>query len=250
MGKLHEVLAVEAGTIATAEKLLGETAEKFNKHTEFFTGHIRTLHRVNDSEADKAIERAAKAVKALPTNVPETLAYIFPYLDKALSVKLQKHLANQIAKADVELDGKVVMKDVPVDFLLDLEKLLPRWRAVFVTAPTLDPSKDWVEERKYVYKTKDPAVTAQTEKTFYPVVLAPATDKHPAQVKEASKDIVVGNFEVITFSGGITSQQKADLIALCDKLLGEVKKARMRANSVEVPNVKAEVTQIFANVLK
>lgn len=241
--KLHELLAVEDTVIGAAEKLLAETNEKFNKHTEYFTGHVTVLARLRESPEDKAIESARGTSKALPTNVLDTLSYITPFLDKALTIKLQKHRANQQAQADVMVDGKVVIPNAPVDFLLDLEKALPRWRAMFATMPTLDPSKDWVKERVGVWKTKEPAVTAQTEKRVYAVELSPATDKHPAQVREASREEVVGKFLATTFSGAATSQQKADAIKWCDTLLGAVKQARMRANSVEV---KAEMATVFS----
>lgn len=249
--KLHELLAAEETVTQAAEKLLAETNEKFNKQTEFFTGHVRTLARLRDSPEDHAIEAAQRRVKELPTTVEETLKYVFPYVDKALGVKLRKHTTNQVAQSDIELDGTVIMRDVPVDFLLDLEKILPRWRAMFATMPTLDPSRQWARERDGVWKTTEPTTASQTEKIMYPVVLAEATDKHPAQVKESTKDVVVGTFSQIDMSGAATSQQKADVLALCDKLLVAVKQARMRANSVEVkePADGAEkITQLFAKV--
>lgn len=250
MGKLHELLAAEDSVVAAAEKLITETNEKFNKHTEFFSGHQRTLERVTDTPQDKALEASARVVKALPTNVIDTIDYIVPYIDKALSLKLQKHRANQAAQADVELDGRVVIKDAPVDFLLDLEKAIPRWRSLFATMPTLDPSREWVEERTGVWKTKEPTITAQTEKVVHPVVLAQATDKHPAQIKESSKDVVVGKFVQVNLSGAATTQQKADVLAFCDKLLVAVKQARMRANSVEVKSETSRVAALFNEFFK
>src|SRR3990167_9006186 len=122
MGKLHELLAVEETVVAASEKLLAETNEKFNKHTEFFTGHVRTLSRLKDSPEDKAIEAAGRRAKELPTDVSDTLTYIFPYVEKALDLKLSKHLTNQKAVGDITVDGQIVVANVPVDFLLDLER--------------------------------------------------------------------------------------------------------------------------------
>lgn len=253
MTKLHELLAVEDTVVQASEKLLAETNEKFNKHSEYFTGFIRVLQRLKDGTEDKAIEVAQRKSKELPTNVPETLKYVFPFLDKTLTLKLQKHLTNQVAIADIVDGGITIMRGVPVDFLLDLEKMIPKWRAMFAAMPTLDPSKAWVQERDGVWKLKEPLNTSQTEKIMYPVVLHEATDKHPAQVKEATKDIVVGTFSDTLFNGAATSQQKADVLALCDRLITAVKQARMRANSVEVQvptDSAAAITTLFANVFK
>jgi hypothetical protein len=249
MGKLHELLAVEETVVAASEKLLAETNEKFNKHTEFFTGGVRTLSRLKDSVEDKAIEAAARRVKELPTDVPSTLLYIYPFVEKALDLKLSKHLTNQRAVADIELDGAVVAAGIPVDFLLDLEKMIPKWRAMYLAMPTLDPSREWVLERAGVWKS-EAAKTSQTEKIMYPVELSPATEKHPAQVKEATKDVVVGIFSQTDFNGAATTEQKADVLALCDRLLIAVKQARMRANSVDVTQGSAakQITALFGKV--
>jgi hypothetical protein len=81
-------------------------------------------------------------------------------------------------------------------------------------------------------------VTAKTQKITYPVVMAEATDKHPAQVKEASRDEVVGTFSLIPRSGAATTLQKAQVLERVDNLITEVKKARQRANAVEAKDVK------------
>lgn len=253
MGKLHELLAVEETVQHASSKLLAETNEKFHKHTEFLTGTTRTLTRLGSEPGDRALEAAARREKTLPTNVQATLGYIFPYVTKALDVKLQKHCTNQVAKADILLNGSVLMKDVPVDFLLDLEKTIPQWRNLFQSMPTLDPSKDWIEVSKGQWRVKEPTRTAQTEKVMHPVIMVEATEKHPAQVKESTKDIVVGTFEDVHFSGAATSQQKADVLALCDQLLVAVKEARMRANSVEITkpvDSATKITELFTSIFK
>lgn len=251
MGKLHELLAVEQTVTEGAAKLLAETNRKFSSHTEFFSGNVRTLRRLNSTPEDTAIEQANRKVKELPSNVPDTLSYVFPFLTKALDTKLQKHATNQIAKADIVLDGVAVMHDVPVDFLLDLEKQLPQLRAMFQAMPTLDPSKKWVVERANVYKLAEAVQLAQNQRVTEAVVLFPATEQHPAQVKEAARDVLVGLFSDMELSGAATSQQKADVLALCDKLLFAVKQARMRANSVEIVQPKdgaKAVVELFAGV--
>lgn len=251
MTKLHEILAVEETLSQAAEKMLSETSEKFNKHTEYFTGQVRTLNRLSETPEDKAMELAARRVKELPTNILSTLSYMLPIFEKSLALKLSKHLTNQVAAADIELDGVTLMSNVPVDFLLDLEKVIPRYRAMFAHMPTLDPSRKWESERDGVWKSVAPETT-QGEKLVYPVVLHPPTLQHPAQVKEASKEVVVGIFKQTDFSGAATSQQKADVLSLCDRLLIAVKQARMRANSVELKKSEDPVsliTDLFMQVL-
>jgi hypothetical protein len=234
MGKLHELLAVEKSVTEGATKLMAETNAKFSKSSEMFSGGIRKLKRLNNSPEDEAIEKAAYRSKQLPTDVPTTLAYITPFVAKMLNVKMGKHFANQRAVADIMLNGEVFIESVPVDFLLDLEKFLPKWRDMLALMPTLDPSREWDSIRDGVWRCAEATETSQTEKIMYPVIMHEATKEHPAQVKESTRDVVVGLFEQTDFSGAATSQQKADALKLCDELLTAVKEARMRANTVEV----------------
>lgn len=74
----------------------------------------------------------------------------------------------------------------------------------------------------------------RTEKQVKFVTLAPATDKHPAQVKDWTEDVPVAKVETVAYSGMWTVQQKADALDRLDVLLQAVKKARQRANTAEV----------------
>jgi hypothetical protein len=115
--------------------------------------------------------------------------------------------------------------------------------------PTQDASKKWTEAPnlgKGVYEA-EPSYTTKTEKQMQPVVLAPATDKHPAQVKESSKDVVVGTFCTTLRSGEVTAAQKAEVLERIDDLLVEIKSARMRANETEV--VPGTIAETLVGVL-
>ena len=83
----------------------------------------------------------------------------------------------------------------------------------------------------------NPQVTTKTEKKVTPVILYPATEKHPAQIEKVTEDVPVGTFTLSVISGATTAIQKANVIAVLDDLIIEVKKARTRANSVEVQKV-------------
>lgn len=113
----------------------------------------------------------------------------------------------------------------------------------------LDASKTWVHSQVAdgAWETQTEDVTTKTEKVVTPVVLYEATKEHPAQVKEMSKDEVVGVFSTKSFSGAATSLQKAQCLERLDQLLVAVKMARMRANSVQIQ--KMHVGETIANYL-
>lgn len=236
MAKLHELLAVEQTKSKAADLILDETRSKFGK-PHFFTGEIKRLKMLTETPENGAIEIAASEDKALPTTVVETLSYALDLWATAEDIRFQINKTNQHARADLHYNGEVLVKDVPVDELMGLEARLTKLRDVFGAMPTLDASKKWEaldNGKAGAYQAATAESTSKTEKKFEPITLAPATDKHPAQVKETSRDVVVGTFTRIVQSGAATSRQKADALATIDDLIAETRQARMRANSVEI----------------
>lgn len=237
MGKLHELLAVEKTKTTAATKLLSETLNKFGKF-EYFQGAVKSLKMLEESEQNKALEAAAAESRTLPTTVHETLEYALKYWADAEDVIYQKNLTNQKATADVVVDGKVIATNVPVDELLGLENRLEILRKVADAMPTLPAAVTCKDDsgntgRKGSWVSESIEVTTKTEKIMVPVILYEATKEHPAQVKEVAQDKVVGKYTKTNFFGAASSAQKAETISRIDDLLGAVKQARMRANSVE-----------------
>lgn len=233
MPKIHEVLAAEKSVNAAWQKLHEETAAKFHK-PEFFNGHVKSLKMIDEGPASEALEKAAAEQMPVRTNVHDTLAYALGIYYNAEKLQLQKNATNRAATADVVFRGETLLKGMPVDQLLGLEARLAKIRELYISLPTLDASKNWAwSETEGVWVA--PAEQAvKTDKVMTPVILAPATDKHPAQVEKVTKDIPVGTFSLVRRSGAATAVQKAEAIKLIDELLVEVKQARMRANDTEV----------------
>lgn len=238
MSVLHELLAVEKHRNAQVDALSAETATKFGKY-DFFSGAMKTLKMLEDSPANTALETAAATRREVPTTVHETLEYLFDHWATAEDVQVQKNVTNQKAKGVIEIAG-LSLPELPVDELLGLEVRLTKIRALGLAMPSLNAAKAWtaLPERKGLHRTMNEEITTKTEKIMYPVVLAPESDKHPAQVKETTKDVVVGTFKLIEYSGGATTEQKAEFIARIDALIAAVKQARMRANMMEIEKVQ------------
>lgn len=246
--KLHELLAAEKTVVQASAQLQQDVENKFAKD-HFFSGNDKTLTLINDSVAKESIEKAARETRPLTTTVADTLQYFFNTWGKAEDLLFQKNRTNQKAVADLEFEGTVIATNVPVDELLGLESRLTTLRGVLQKMPTLDASKKWIKNtaKEHSWKTEEPEVAAKTEKEVTPVVLYAATDKHPAQIKEVTKDVVVGRFENVRYSGAVTSRAKADALKTVDTLIAEVKKARTRANNVdvEVVNIGAVLTNLI-----
>lgn len=236
MTKLHELLAVAETRSKQAEILLTETQAKFGK-PQFFAGESKTLKLLNESPENAATELAAREEKPLTTTVIETLEYALKSWVQAEDIRFQINATNQHAKADLIFRKEVIAKDLPVDELMGLEAQLGKLRNVLVAMPTLDAAREWEDldnGRKGASRAKLEDNTSKTEKRFEPITLAPATDKHPAQVKESYRDAVIGTITRRIVSGAAKSKQKAEVLTILDELVAETRQARMRANSQEI----------------
>ncbi|OHB85689.1 MAG: hypothetical protein A2Z38_04120 [Planctomycetes bacterium RBG_19FT_COMBO_48_8] len=186
----------------------------------------------------------------------DTLHYALKIWAEAEDVIFQKNCTNAVAMANIILtDGTVVAEDIPVDELMGLEVRLSRIKSVLTVMPTIDAAVNWEPDPamgRHVFKAVEPQCTAKTSKTLYAVVLYEATKEHPAQVKEAAKDEVIGTFVKQDWTTAVTAQQKADTLKRVDDLIAAVKAARMRANKTEVVQRKigSDIMQLILDPLK
>jgi hypothetical protein len=79
------------------------------------------------------------------------------------------------------------------------------------------------------------------------VVVAPATDKHPAQVAVTENKEVRAVKSTTNLSGRISTLQKSKMLARADMIINALKKARQTANDVEHSN--RQIAQNFIDFL-
>lgn len=235
MAKLHEILAVENGLQTAAKKINEETIKTFGKKDEHFIATIRTVEHFAEEDHKLNVVEA----KAMVTTVFDKLLYNAIPNVRALDAYLQKEATNQKAAADIVIDDKVLAENVPSTVLLGLETKLTELRAVYEAIPTLAPGPAWEIDTSAraaggVYKSAAPDVAFRTKKTIRPIIMAPATEHHPAQVQAVTEDVPMAKITTRHSSGMISPAQKSDLLERLDKLLRAVKRARQRANGTEV----------------
>lgn len=250
MAKLHELLAAEKTPTGAWNMLYDETQKKLKAESHFFSGHSKSLRMIAEGAENAAIEAAAREEKPVTTTVYETLEYALDMFAKAEDLQYQKNATNRLASGTVMWRGKELLVSMPIDELLGLEARLVRLRLLFAEIPTLDATKHWVRDSQlgeYVWVTEFPEETTKTEKVMTPVVMHPPTDKHPAQVTAATKDVVVGKYTTVKRSGAATALQKANLLKTVDEFLVAVKQARMRANETEA--IKDKIADTIVTVL-
>lgn len=231
-GKLHEVLAVESTLNKAAEKLMTESVKTLGKEN-LFLGQMRTLAMFEAKEE----HLNTKETVELTTTVDENLDYIVGPVSDYYDAVLQKDRTNQIAVADLTVDGTTIGTNLPATFLLGLETKLGELRKVYDRIPTLAPGLNWAidsdNEKAGVYKAEMPTAFKTENAVDFRIVVEP-TQFHPAEIRELSKITNVGKYTTYRWCGMVTPLEKAMRIKRIDKLLLAVKKARQRANSAEV----------------
>lgn len=187
-------------------------------------------------------DEEGEQLPAESTRVQMTAKMLLADASKALTdlfdVTATKDFGNCEARADVVVGETTLLKGVPVTYLLFLEKKLVDLHTFVSKIPVLDSSEDWTLDPNVGCFASKPSETVRTKKVFVPLVLSPATDKHPANVKEGFEDKSVGTWKTVKFSGAMPAQKAQEMLERVEKLQRAVKFAREEANSFPVENQK------------
>lgn len=224
--KLCQIVAVVSG-MKTANQA-GLTKAHHIK-PDLITGLTRR-YEPKDAEGDPL----APDVKRVQSTVPEVLKTVMAEMTRTLDAVRTLDEGNTVARADVVVAGKTILTGAPVGHLLYLESRLDDLSTFIEGLPTLDPSEEWkLSDEPGIYRT-EPTQSYRMAKVFRNHNLAPATDKHPAQVQVYQVDEMIGTFTTVKSSGAIPQSMKAAMASRAKQLRDAIKMAREEANSIEV----------------
>ena len=254
--KLHELLAVEGDKAGIAKKTTEEAINTFLKKAEHFKGHVKTLTMFDDKRQDN--EGGVTDRSEIVDTVMSKLAYALGPIGKYYDVVLQKELTNQQATADLIIDGVTIGKGLPATFLLGTETRLKEVRRLVESIPTLQPGVAWEEDpgtADGILRRKHPEVTVRDEKKInHTVLVQPSFPKEgeggqslPAQIESWNDTTKVGKYTRDEWCSMISVHEKSKMLGRVDNLISAVKKARQRANNVEI--VQKEVGKKIADYI-
>ncbi len=230
MSKLNQVVAVVATKKSDAEKAITEIYHKVQK-PDLFSGLTKTYETIDVEGEELPSER-----KLLQMKVADCLSSFESAVSPMFDTVLTQETANTRAKADIEVNGVKVLSNVPVTYLLFLEKKLTDLHTFIAKLPVLDPGKQWGYDKNADCYITPEAWKYHTKKLPRALVKSPATDKHPAQVELVHEDKNVGKWKTIEQSGAIPAREQHDMLGRVKSLLEGVKKARESANLLDVEN--------------
>jgi len=240
--KLSQVIALETDAKHRVQPALTKI-HKATQKAELYAGSTATYECTREGEETYPPKKVKVRLVA-----EEALAEMSEHWVELFDRTAAKDFGNcaEGARADVVVDGEVLVEQAPVPYLLFLEKQFTDVRKAIGVIPTLDESEDWVlDEGLGYHRTSDPVRTHKTKKVQRGLVLHPPTKEHPAQTQLISEDIVVGYWTGTKFSGALQAARKKALLARVNALLGAVKLAREEAN-----HTKVETADVGAKLFK
>lgn len=242
MPKLNQVVASEKSIKTRAyEGLTG--LHRLSQKADMFTGFSKSYRKKDEDGEDFPAEN-----KKVQANSETLLTAMGETLEDLFNVTASKDYANCVAKADVVVNGTVLLSGVPATYLLFLEKQLNDVHKFVETLPVLDESDNWTKDvNSGLYKTSESS-THRTKKVQKPIVLYAATERHPAQTQLITEDVVVGYWNTVKHSGAMPAPRKKELLDRVNSLSVAVKHAREQANMVDAAPVST-AKEIFGFLL-
>jgi hypothetical protein len=228
MARLNQIIAVEKGVKSRSFQELTEAHQALQKPT-LLAGIART-YRPKDEEGEALPPESTKVQVKAEEVIRQTTAI----LTRLFDVTATKDWTNCVAKADVVIDGEPLLRDVPVAYLLFLEKQLVDLHTFVRKLPVLDAAESWTYDASADCWATDATQTTRTKKIPRNHVKAEATEKHPAQVEVYYEDVIVGYWKTVKFSGALPAKRVNELLERVERLQQAVKFAREEANSTDV----------------
>ncbi len=243
--RLNQVLAIESDLKKRVYSELTEL-DKACRKPDLLNGFVSTYEPLAEDG-----EMFPPEHKRVQFNTREVLQTIHKSLGELFDIEATKDFANCDAKADIVVDGQVLMAQVPTTYLLFLEKQLKDIGTMLERIVELDPAEEWRgDENDRGMYVSAPNKRHRTKKVQRGIVLYPATTEHPAQAQLITEDQIVGYVTTVKRSGAIPLELKRTLQRRVEKLSNVVKSAREEANTCEVVRRDASklLDYVFAEI--
>lgn len=233
MPKLNQINALVTGRKSEVEKGVTEIYKVLQK-PELFMGR-EGVYRPDDEANGEKLPREHQKVQHTVNDLLHTAQLKWTEL---WDLSATQDTANQKAKANIEVDGTLVLADVPVTTLLFLEKQINDVESMITKIPTPDAAEDWTYDGNVGLLRSQVTISARTRKEPSHYTKAEPTKEHPAQVEYFMKDVKVGTWQKTAFSGAMPVDTKIAILTRLKKLKDAVKMARESANMLEAERQK------------
>lgn len=231
MARLSQINALIAGEKKASGAALTALHHLVQRNPETLGGVIRTYQPRDDEGEQLPPER-----KNVQTRIrSDVIRQCEQAMTRMLDLQLIQDAGNRDAVADIVIDGRTLLADVPVTYLLFLKKTLVDLHTFIGKLPTLDPAETWTWDPDLGVYRSAPAQTVRSKKVPRNHVVAEATDRHPAQVQVWQEDAPQGNWTTVKLSGALPTKMVRQLERRVNALIDAVQIAQDNANTVTAP---------------
>ncbi|MFO0938446.1 MAG: hypothetical protein U0798_18235 [Gemmataceae bacterium] len=233
MPKLNQINAIITGRKGETEKAITEIYKLVQKDV-LFAGRERTYRPLDELNGQKYPPESQRVQQRADDLLRQAVAK----WTELWNLVYTQDLGNQQAKSDVVVDGKAILSNVPVTFLLFLDKQVNDLETFISKLPTPDPAEEWSHDPNSGLLRSKATDSLRTSKEPTVIVKYEATEKHPAQTELFTKDVPVGTWTQILYSGCIPTDRKNALLERIKKMQDAIKTAKEQANLLEVEKQK------------
>lgn len=236
MPKLHQIIAVRQGKVTRTGRTVGDINKRLQKPA-LFSGISRNYHHTYEAEGEQP-DTLPPENNSVQFHADKLLKEACAAWTELFDVTATQDYANTQAKATVKIEGHPVLDNVPVTFLIFLEKQLDDIHTLVSNAPVRDPGENWQKDDTTDLFASAEFVTNRMKKVPKTHVKYNATEHHPAQTEMYHEDVKIGEWHSKKFSGALSQTQKNTLLGRIRQLQDAVKFARSEANEIEVEQEK------------
>jgi hypothetical protein len=180
-------------------------------------------------------------VKYIVKDVLNNLIKIFNKYVNA-TIAIEETIGNE-NKVELSLNNKIIGKFSGTT-LLSIENNLRKLLKIFKDIPTLDMSYDWKQsDKKNIFEHTE--IVNRTTKFETYQVTSPATEFQQAVTHKVERPITVGKFNDRYFSSAIYQDEKDAYIEKIENFLVDVKKAKNKANDIDVQNYNIDFSKLI-----
>jgi hypothetical protein len=233
MTRQNQLIAIRTGVASEAEKALTSLYHGIQKSA--LLSGISRIYHPKDDDGDPLPPESNGVQLSCETVLLQTQNA----LTRLFDVTLTQESTNCLAKADIVVEGVTLISDVPVTYLLFLERQLVHLHTLVSSLPTLAADRQWTLDPAFGVWTTPPVETVRTKRVPRVLVKYEATPQHPAQVDTYTEDIVVGYWTTVQLSGALPVPRYVELLTRVNLLMAAVKFAREEANMHEVTDHRA-----------
>lgn len=245
MPKLNQIVAIEKGVKQETTKELSAAHHTLQK-SDLFNGLQRNYTPLTEDG-----EKYPAESKNVQFDAKKTVRSVLTRLKELFDLTATRDYANCSgnANADLVINGETIAKNVPVPYLLWLEKQLQDLHTFVQKLPVLSPEDNWSFDKNRGMFVTETVQSAKTKKVKKPLVLLAPTKEHPGQAKDYDEDVIAGYWHQQKLSSAFPSTTIQDILQRIESVQKGVRFAREQANAIEAPPLKV-ADQIFRYIFK